>query len=92
MTEGDVTDVEDQEEDQEEEEPAPAPADFSNADQGMIDDAAQFVAEQNAALLSGATADATDGPNNTEDVDAAGLSLIFHKVTVRKKKMEIDFR
>ena len=49
---------------------------FSSADQGAIDAAAQFAAEQNAALLSGATNDGTGGPTNAEDVDPAGDNLV----------------
>ena len=56
--------------------PAPAPSNFSSSDQGTIDAAAQFAAEQNAALLSGATNDGTGGPGNAEDVDAAGNNMV----------------
>ena len=88
LTDGNATDVEGSEEEPEpapappavEPEPAPAPApapaDFSSADQATIDAAAQFAAEQNAALLSGATNDGTGGPANAEDVDAAGNNMV----------------
>ena len=88
LTDGNATDVEGSEEEPEpapappavEPEPAPAPApapsNFSSADQATIDAAAQFAAEQNAALLSGATNDGTGGPANAEDVDAAGNNLV----------------
>ena len=88
LTDGNATDVEGSDEEPEpapappavEPEPAPAPApapaNFSSADQATIDAAAQFAAEQNAALLSGATNDGTGGPANAEDVDAAGNNMV----------------